>query len=666
MDSGTTATAASAAMGASDKPLPKDFSHYYSVTTANRQPSAMKQYYKYFQIPGIGNLAGGLPNVRFFPFDTLEAQSAKPERWTPSPNAPASNSPDDAALAAQLAATLKLNSGSGSGNIPENQAAAHITVPKALAPTTDPLRKVDLATALQYGTAQGYPPLLSFLKQFATRHLHPNAPYAGGPDVCLTVGSTDGFSKTLEMFVDPWSSGRDPIENRPGLLCETFVYGNVLSQAQPRGVQAVPVKADEGGMVATGPGGLEHVLANWDYSKGRRPHLLYTVTMGHNPTGILLSLERRKALYAVCSKYDVIIVEDDPYWYLQFPSAAIEEGKSRGRAPNANDPMASFSQLRAQQQQQQQQQQNSTGYPFLDSLVPSFLSVDTDGRVVRLDTFSKTVAPGCRLGWITAQPALVERYVRITETSTQQPSGFVQSVISELVIGQQQQPAAVAQSWLSLRTNTERAAFTGWQMDGWVRWIAGLRGEYERRMNRMCRILDEGAVWIKQGTPRAAADSDVCVLSKVTLYEFDWPRGGMFVWLRVFFESHPLFGVPSSDGADIIDGTALSTGLLLFMTQKPYLVLVSPGMMFSATEAIRRNVGWQYFRLCFAAETEENVDACSQRFTQGVKRFWGIKTAKELEEIIKDSPVAAAAAAAQGDEEEEQQQLGNLGMYMGC
>lgn len=58
MDSSFTSTAGSAA-NASDKPLPKDFSHYYSSTTANRKPSAMKQYYKFFQIPGIGNLAGG-------------------------------------------------------------------------------------------------------------------------------------------------------------------------------------------------------------------------------------------------------------------------------------------------------------------------------------------------------------------------------------------------------------------------------------------------------------------------------------------------------------------------------------------------------------------------------------------------------------------------------
>ncbi len=51
--------------------------------------------------------------------------------------------------------------------------------------------------------------------------------------------------------------------------------------------------------------------------------------MGHNPTGYVLSLERGKEIYAVCSKYDVLIVEDDPYWYLQYPSGQIEEARSR-------------------------------------------------------------------------------------------------------------------------------------------------------------------------------------------------------------------------------------------------------------------------------------------------------------------------------------------------
>ncbi len=127
-----------------------------------------------------------------------------------------------------------------------------------------------------------------------------------------------------------------------------------------------------------------------------------------------------------------------------------------------------------------------SGYEFIDSLVPSYLNVDYDGRVIRLDTFSKTVAPGCRLGWITAQPAIVERILRITETSTQQPSGFVQSMISELVLGSQPAMAEFAK-----KSRAEQLTFSGWKTDGWVRWLAGLRGNYEHHMTRMCNNLEE-------------------------------------------------------------------------------------------------------------------------------------------------------------------------------
>jgi DNA-binding transcriptional MocR family regulator len=150
-------------------------------------------------------------------------------------------------------------------------------VPKAV-DESNPLNRIDITTALQYGLAQGYPPLLSWVRQFTRENLHPDPPYKGGPEVILTCGSTDGFSKTLNLFVDQWTEGINDISERPGLLCEPFLYSNVLSQAQPFGVQVVPVKADPSGMSVKGPGGLEDVLANWDSSKGKRPNLMYTVT----------------------------------------------------------------------------------------------------------------------------------------------------------------------------------------------------------------------------------------------------------------------------------------------------------------------------------------------------------------------------------------------------
>ncbi|KAK0636346.1 aromatic amino acid aminotransferase 1 [Bombardia bombarda] len=647
-----------------EKPFPVDLSHYFSKVSKARVPSRMKEYYKLFLIPGIGNLAGGLPNRRFFPFDTLEAQTAKPERWTPTPNYP-----DDYEL---IAAPVTKGGGNGSPSSPPSEtdpdpsAASHIAVPSESS-ESDMFKRIDLATALQYGLAQGYPPLLSWIRQFTRENLHPNVPYRDGPEVVLTCGSTDGFSKTLDLFVDSWSEG-DDITKRPGILCETFVYASILSQSQPRGVQFAPVTADEGGMLVKGEGALEDVLANWDPARGRRPHLMYTVTLGHNPSGIVLSVERRKEIYAVCSKYDVIIVEDEPYWYLQFPSAAIEEAKARDQPlpPSADDLLSESSSSSSSSSSEEGYTHGingggkSSGYEFLDSLTPSFLSIDTEGRVVRLDTFSKTIAPGCRLGWITAQPELIDRYVRIAESSTQQPSGFVQAMVAELVMGPQ--PAATTASFMARRTPREKAAFSGWKMDGWVRWLSGLRGMYERRMARMCRILDAGMYQLKTGTPVRAADADWGVVTKTQLFDYKWPRGGMFVWLRMSFENHPLWQAPGGGGdIAIIDGPVLGLALMMFLTTKPYLALVSVGSMFSASDEIRAKLGWAWYRLCFAAESEEKVDATTQGFVDGVHKFWRIKSVEEIEKYYKLSGATASA-----DVEDLSMEMAQLGAFMGC
>ncbi|KAI5924290.1 pyridoxal phosphate-dependent transferase [Camillea tinctor] len=613
-----------------EKPLPKDLSHLYSDVTNARVPSSMKQYYKYFQIPGISNLAGGLPNAQFFPFDTLEAQTAKPNRWTPTPNHP----------------------GSPSSSPPTNpRAASHVVVPHDDAGSSDPTRKIDLATALQYGQANGYPPLLSFVRQFARECLHPNVPYRGGPEVILTVGATDGMSKALELFTNIWVPGKNDVRERPGMLTEVFMYSNAANQAAPRGVQVVPVEMDAEGMLPFGPGGLEDVLANWDDSKGKRPHIMYTVTIGHNPTSGVLSLQRRKEIYALCSKYDVIIVEDDPYWYLQYPSAEVEEAKARH--------------LPVPEPKEANTLEKKSGYPFLDSLAPSFLSIDVDGRVVRLDTFSKTVAPGCRLGWITATPQICERILRISESGTQQPSGFVQVVIAESIMGPQ--PEATSKAFSLLSRYRDQAAFSGWKMDGWVRWLEGLRGEYERRMNRMCRILEDNAHQLKQQTPMRKADADWGVITKTRLYDFSWPRGGMFLWLHVRFETHPLWKAAATSSTSsktkVLDGPALSMALMLFLTKRPYIVLVSPGAMFAANDQIRAARGWAYYRLCFAAETDDNIDSASLRFARGIQRFWRIKNPQEIEDILREVDGGGPAVEESSAEVEG---LTNLGLVMGC
>ena len=148
-----------------------------------------------------------MPNSSYFPYDTLEAKVALPERFQPSQNL------DDDKLAKKLATT----------KISEPK-AAHITVPHD-APSSVPLpAKIDLATALQYGQATGYPPLLSFLRQFTRENLHPNVPYLNGPEVILSCGSTDGFGKTLECLTNVWDPVKDWVSEIGRASCRERVF----------------------------------------------------------------------------------------------------------------------------------------------------------------------------------------------------------------------------------------------------------------------------------------------------------------------------------------------------------------------------------------------------------------------------------------------------------
>ena len=73
-------------------------------------------------------------------------------------------------------------------------------------------------------------------------------------------------------------------------------------------------------------------------------------------------------------------------------------------------------------------------------------------------------------------------------------------------------------------------------MDGWIRWLEGLRGNYERRMQTMCSILEDGKEIVKAGR-RKSMDDEWSVVKKVRLYDFIWPLGGMFVWVSLL--PHP-------------------------------------------------------------------------------------------------------------------------------
>lgn len=143
--------------------------------------------------------------------------------------------------------------------------------------------------------------------------------------------------------------------------------------------------------------------------------------------------------------------------------------------------------------------------PIASALTPSFLSMDVDGRVIRLDSLSKIMAPGLRLGWLTSGAAFHEHLVALTDSSTQHPHGFGQIFLAEL-LGEQ-----------------------GWQLAGFDRWVRSLRAEYRRRRDFFLGVFEREVG--RGGLASARA-----------------PQAGMFVWIRVHVERHPRYRVDAAPG----------------------------------------------------------------------------------------------------------------------
>lgn len=246
----------------------------------------------------------------------------------------------------------------------------------------------------------------------------------------------------------------------------------------------------------------------------------------------------------------------------------------------------------------------STGFPFLDELIPSFLSIDTDGRVIRLDSFSKTIAPGCRLGWITAQPSICEQLFRITDGTTQQPSGFTQAIVAQLLGDfENTNPATV----------TAAETPTGWGLAGWVRWLEGLRSTYERRMVKMATVFEDNRFVTFETNQKE-------------MFNFSWPKGGMFIWIQICISNHPLFSS--------VDPKRLMFALWILCTQHPYRVLTNPGGDFAANEAIKEEKGYLFLRFCFAAVEEDLLEVKSRSFVEACRKFWTISDAKDIDFVL--------------------------------
>lgn len=199
-------------------------------------------------------------------------------------------------------------------------------------------------SALQYGPSEG---LAELRELIAKQRMSACGVETSADNIALTSGSQEAIELSGRIFVDEGSY----------IACENPSYTGAFGALAPYAPRYVPIPMDDDGMLMDE---LEKALAS---NPGIR--MIYTIPDFQNPTGVSMSVERRRTLAELAAKYRVPVIEDCPYGDLIF------EGERR----------------------------------------PAVKSFDKDGWVVMLGSFSKTLCPGLRLGWICASDAILEKYV---------------------------------------------------------------------------------------------------------------------------------------------------------------------------------------------------------------------------------------------------------------
>nr|WP_062430537.1 PLP-dependent aminotransferase family protein [Herbidospora daliensis] len=198
---------------------------------------------------------------------------------------------------------------------------------------------------------------------------------AGADDVVVTVGSQQALDLITRIFVDPGDI----------VLAEGPSYVGALGTFSAYQAKVVHIAMDDQGLV---PESLAQTIYALQAS-GQRIKFLYTIPTFQNPAGVTLNLVRRRQVLEICQKAGILVVEDNPYGLLGFDGEPL-------RALRADDP---------------------------------------DG-VVYLGSFSKTLAPGFRVGWALAPHAIRQKLVLAMESAVLSHSTFTQLAVGQYLATQ--------------------------------------------------------------------------------------------------------------------------------------------------------------------------------------------------------------------------------------
>ena len=218
--------------------------------------------------------------------------------------------------------------------------------------------------ALQYGAAKGVTELRELILKRVKEKENVDAKLE---NVMVTTGSEQAIDLVGKAFVNP---GDTVLVEEPTYLCALDVFRSY-------GANFVSVPMDDDGMKMDA---LEEALKAHPETA-----LVYTVPNFQNPTGRTMPAERRKKFAELAAKYDVPVLEDNPYGDIRFAGEHV----------------------------------------------PSVKSFDHAGKVFYMSTFSKILAPGFRLGWLVADPKIIEKLTVLKQSAHLHTHNLVQYVVTE-------------------------------------------------------------------------------------------------------------------------------------------------------------------------------------------------------------------------------------------
>jgi 2-aminoadipate transaminase len=219
------------------------------------------------------------------------------------------------------------------------------------------------AASVQYSLSLGILPLRKLIAERTTAEGSPTTP----ENLMVTCGSQQGIDLLARVFINPGDY----------ILTENPTYVGALQAFGYYQAKYCAVEMDDDGML---------VDQAEEQIKKYKPKMIYSVPNFQNPTGVTMSVERRRRLVELAAEYNIPLIDDNPYSEIRFEGEAM----------------------------------------------PTLKSIGGDG-VISLRTFSKTLTPGLRIGWINAAASLIPQIEKAKQGADLHTSSFGQFVVYEFL-----------------------------------------------------------------------------------------------------------------------------------------------------------------------------------------------------------------------------------------